>query len=266
MDAGNRERLERGSAAVVVLAGPGLIPAILVNALATAFPGRVTVIEETPLSPFALARRRARRLGWIAALGQLATSIVSRLTKTFAQARSQAILSAYGHAAERNRDVPVIRVRSVNDDATHEAIARLQPAAVLTVACRLLTKKTLSRIPCPIINFHGGINPAYRGQMGGYWALAAGDRDNFGCTIHLVDSGVDTGATLYDVRLQPDPADTMATYPLLLAAAGAEKTVQAVQDALSGTLKPFEPARPSRMHYPPTLWRWLWNGLSRGVW
>lgn len=251
---------------IAVLGAGGLVSIILVNALAKAFPGRVVLIQETPLSPLALMRRRARRLGWPVAAGQFATSAVSRLTKSLTKKRMNEILAAYGHTAERDRGVPLITVPSVNDAENHAVLASMAPAVVLTISCRLLSKETLAAIPCPVINFHAGINPRYRGQMGCYWALAEGDPGNFGATIHLVDAGVDTGQTLHEVRAKPAPSDTMATYQLLVTAAGAEKVVQTVREALAGELKPCRPEGESRLLFPPTLWRWLWNGLRRGVW
>ena len=252
--------------AIVVLAAPGLIPAVLTNALAQAFRGRVIVIKERPEGPFAVARRRARRLGPVTALGQLGTAIASRLMKKTSRTRMDAILAAHGHSPDLNLNVPRLSVTSVNDAETRSAIARLKPGVIVTIACRLIGRETLAASPCPIINFHAGINPAYRGQMGGYWALALADPDNFGATIHLVDAGIDTGATLYEVRPKPDRADSMATYPLLLAVAGVERLIQAVDDALSGNLKPVQTTGPSALHYPPTIWRWLWTGIRRGIW
>ena len=133
--------------------------------------------------------------------------------------------------------------------------------------CRLLTPATLQALQCPVINFHAGINPAYRGQMGGYWALVERDRGNFGATVHLVDKGVDTGATLYEKRLKPSPSDTIATYPLLLTAASVDIAVSAIEDALSGSLAP-QPPSPGKsvLRFPPTIWTWLWNGLTKRIW
>ena len=58
-------------------------------------------------------------------------------------------------------------------------------------------------MPCPVLNYHAGITPKYRGMNGGYWALATGDAGNFGATVHLVDAGVDTGGVLHQVRGRP---------------------------------------------------------------
>ena len=71
---------------------------------------------------------------------------------------------------------------------------------ILLAGCRLLSRATLAALPCPVLNYHAGISPQYRGMNGGYFALATGDATNFGATVHLVDAGVDTGDVLYQVR------------------------------------------------------------------
>ena len=72
-------------------------------------------------------------------------------------------------------------------------------------------------MPCPVLNYHAGITPKYRGMNGGYWALATGDAGNFGATVHLVDAGVDTGGVLHQVRGRPG---TGRQHRALRAAAG----------------------------------------------
>ncbi|CAN7483312.1 formyl transferase [Rhizobium sp. LjRoot30] len=251
--------------AIVLMTAGGANPRLVINALAPMF-ANLTVIEEQPEAKSVLLKRRARKLGWIAALGQLATMVVSRLGKNAVRRRSEAIISAHGLSDAVNPKITVIHVPSLNDPACHEAVARLQPKAVVTVSCRILSRQTLAAIPCPVINLHAGINPAYRGQMGGYWALASGDAENFGATVHLVDAGIDTGDSLYEVRPKPEKGDTMMTYPLLLTAAAIPSVVQALDDALTGRLKPYQPGGISKMHYNPTIWTWLWNGVAKGVW
>ncbi|MGZ7244393.1 hypothetical protein ACXWOQ_09885, partial [Streptococcus pyogenes] len=55
---------------VAMLIQPGPNPEIVVNAVKAAFPNLV-VIEEQPESKGLFIRRRARKLGWVQALGQL---------------------------------------------------------------------------------------------------------------------------------------------------------------------------------------------------
>ena len=55
--------LSVAAAPVVLLAGPGDATAVVYHALERAF-GDVTLVQEDPVSHVALARRRAKRLGW----------------------------------------------------------------------------------------------------------------------------------------------------------------------------------------------------------
>jgi folate-dependent phosphoribosylglycinamide formyltransferase PurN len=250
---------------IVVFTAGGLNPQVMINALSDRF-ADIYVIREMPESKGEIVKRRARRLGWINALGQLATMIASRLYKTVAAKRSDDIIRQYGLNAAENPDIPVIDVVSLNSDECRNAVATLKPDVVFTISCRILSEKTLAAITCPVINFHAGINPMYRGQMGGYWSLVENDGGNFGATVHLVDKGVDTGGTLYEQRTTPAKSDTMSTYPLLLTAASTDIAISAIEDALAGTLKPYQPAGKSALRFPPPLWVWLWHGIKRNIW
>lgn len=234
----------------------------IVNALTAAF-GPVTVVLETPTRKWPFLKARARRLGWIQAAGHLGTMLVIRALKML---RPDATTTRGDLDLSPPAEEQIIRVASVNDPAFTEALAKLYAGVVLLVGCRMLTDRTLHAIACPILNYHSGITPLYRGTNGGYWALADGDADNFGTTVHLVDKGVDTGAVLFQARGKPQPGDTIATYPLTQAAFSRDICIRAVGDALAGNLKPIDPGLPSVQRYHPTLWRYVWTGLKRGVW
>ena len=60
---------------------------------------------------------------------------------------------------------------------------------------------------------------------------------------------------------------TLALQLALLTAAGTNIAVRAVGAALSGKLSPQKMTKkPSRQWYHPTVWKWLWIGVSRGIW
>ncbi|MCO5730201.1 formyl transferase [Rhizobium sp. SSA_523] len=252
-------------ARLLVLTAGGPNPQVMINALAAHFPN-LAVIEEDYEPKSAILRRRARRLGLAVALGQLATMVVSRLGKRLAIRRSREILAQYGVSAERDPLLPVTRVASVNEAAAHQAIARYAPDLILTISCRLLTRQTLDMIACPVVNFHAGINPAYRGQMGAYWALVDEEPEQFGATFHLVDAGTDTGATLAEIRLAPSRDDTIATYPLLLTAAASQMAPDLLRDVLNGTAQASVPEGRSVLRFPPPVWTYLYHGLARRIW
>lgn len=256
--------MKQGGRVVVVTAG-GRNTQILINALASRFT-EVIVLLEPAESKSVFVRRRARKLGWSVALGQLATMIASRFGKRFTEGRARDILETYGVSDAPNGDVRTVQVPSINTPEALKTLNGLSPNVVFLVSCRMLSAATLSAISCPVINFHAGINPRYRGLMGGYWARVNRDEENFGATVHLVDTGVDTGEVLYQTRVTPDKRDTISTYPLLQTAASTDIAVRAVEDALAGTLRPMRVAGPSQQWYHPPVWTWIWNGLVRGIW
>src|SRR5690606_6344312 len=164
----------------------------------------------------------------------LATMVLVRLGKRFHQKRAAEIARRYGLDTAPGPDQKIVRVPTVNSPQFRQAIAELQPKVLLLCGCRLLTRETLAAIPCPILNYHAGITPKYRGMNGGYWALATGDAANFGATVHLVDAGVDTGTVLHQVHGRPRDGDNIALYALRLAAISREICIRAVEDALEG--------------------------------
>lgn len=254
------------SSRIVVMTSGGTIPRVMINALSKHFPD-LHVVQEEPDSKATILRRRARLCGRLHAFGQLATqALVSKLGKALNAARSREIMSDYGVSDAPNSSIAVTHVRTLNDPQTHALVNDLKPAAIFTISCRILSRATLAAMPCPVINFHAGINPMYRGQAGGYWSRVRGDEKNFGATVHLVDAGIDTGQTLYEQRVKPSPKDYFSTYSLLMTAAGIDISVQALRDALADALKPYPPQGPSEMHFLPPIWIWLYHGLTKRIW
>ena len=238
---------------------------IVLNALVEAF-GPVTVLTEDAQSKSLLIRKRMRRLGVVAVIGQIGFVLLQKLIARRSGRRIAQIIAAANADTEPNHVCTIIPVGSVNSMACRAALAMVQSDVVVVFGTRIIGRETLAQISVPVINFHSGINPKYRGQAGGYWALAMGDAQNAGVTAHLVDAGVDTGDVLCQAKFEATPADNFSTIFYLQAAAIRPLAVQAVRDALAGSLKPFKPDLPSRQYYHPTLWFYLWTAMTRGVW
>lgn len=250
---------------ILVVTAGGPYPWIIINALAKAFPS-VEVLVEAPESKALFLRRRARKIGWLQTAGQFATMTLSRFGKRFARAREAELISTHGLETEPSAGIPVTHVPSANAPECLAAMAAARPAVVFLAGCRMLSRATLAAIPCPVINYHAGINPKYRGVQGGYWARALGDTAHYGTTVHLVDAGVDTGDMLYQAFIKPDARETMLTDAMAQAAGSREIAIAAVRDALDGTLAPKTIDLPSVQRFHPPIWTWLGNGLSRGIW
>ncbi|AKH99743.1 Formyl transferase [Hoeflea sp. IMCC20628] len=250
---------------ILVITAGGAYAWVIVNALASHF-DIVEVALEQPESKSVFLKRRARKIGWFQTAGQFGTMVISRFGKRFAQARTNTIIAHSGIQTELSPEAPVTPVSSANADDCLQLIAARKPDVVFLAGCRMLSKATLAAIACPVLNYHSGINPKYRGLAGGWWARASGDHDNYGTTVHLVDAGVDTGDTLYQAFLTPDPRETLLTDSLAMAAGSREIVVRAVEDALNGTLEPQSSQLPSVQRFHPPIWTYLKTGIAKRIW
>ena len=88
---------------------------------------------------------------------------------------------------------------------------------VLAGFMRLVTPVLLGAFPHRVVNIHPALLPAFPGTHAHAQALAYGARVT-GCTVHLVDAGVDTGPILAQVTvpiLEGDDEDTLRERLLL---------------------------------------------------
>jgi folate-dependent phosphoribosylglycinamide formyltransferase PurN len=253
------------STEVVFLTSGNELSRIAARRLAAAFPDLKMVVEE-PVARSALLWRRVKRLGPLRVAGQLAFGVLARGLCYMSRRRIGEIQRQHGLEARWPDGCERIEVPSVNSPECVACLDRLDPRVILLLGTRIIDRNTLAAIKAPLINYHAGITPKYRGIHGGYWAKAEGDLENFGVTVHLVDPGIDTGAVLYQARLQPTDADNYATFPYLQLAAVLPLMEQAARDALAGTLKPQTVNLPSRLWSHPTIWSYVAAGLRRGAW
>ena len=90
----------------------------------------------------------------------------------------------------------------------------LEERGVRLVVCagymHLLTPAFLDRFPERVVNVHPSLLPAFPGAHAVRDALAAGVPDT-GVTVHLVDTGLDTGPVLAQEPVAVRPGDTEAT-------------------------------------------------------
>ncbi|WP_166906290.1 phosphoribosylglycinamide formyltransferase [Mycobacterium sp. DL440] len=86
--------------------------------------------------------------------------------------------------------------RDAWDAALTEATAEHEPDLVVSAGfMKILGSQFLSRFPGRVVNTHPALLPAFPGAHAVPEALAYGVRVT-GCTVHLVDSGMDTGPIL----------------------------------------------------------------------
>ena len=97
-----------------------------------------------------------------------------------------------------------------NEAMAAELEATGADAVVSAGFMRILGPRIISRYPERIVNTHPALLPAFPGAHAVRDALAAGVTET-GCTVHLVDEGVDTGPVLAQETVIVRPDDDEAS-------------------------------------------------------
>jgi folate-dependent phosphoribosylglycinamide formyltransferase PurN len=225
---------------------------------------RVVIEDSVPRRR--LLARRLERLGLKTAAGQVLFQLVAVPVLTLSSRRRITEIKHVHRLDESPIDPAVVtRLRSINTDEARDLLRALAPGVVVINGTRIVSRETLRSVSAPFLNLHAGITPMYRGVHGGYWALAKGQAEACGVTVHVVDEGVDTGPILGQEVVKPTVADTFVTYPLLQLAAGLPLLAAAVERVGVKDLRGARPEGPSRLWYHPTLGQYLLTRRRQGV-
>jgi phosphoribosylglycinamide formyltransferase-1 len=104
-------------------------------------------------------------------------------------------------AAEHGIRTAVVKLKDYStreawDEALTQRVAEAEPQLVVTAGfMKIVGKQFLAKFSPRIINTHPALLPLFPGTDGPGLAIAAGVRVS-GCTVHVVDGGVDSGPIL----------------------------------------------------------------------
>jgi folate-dependent phosphoribosylglycinamide formyltransferase PurN len=254
-----------GNKKIVLMAGRGSSTNIIFHGLDQKVGVHTVILEESESKKLFL-QRRVKKLGYFKVAGQLFFLLIIVPILRYFSARyiKENVLAAGLSEAEIPKE-KTMEVSSINSKQVAGFLTEIQPDVVVINGTRIISKKILSAIKCPVINMHAGITPMYRGVHGGYWALVNNDMENCGVTVHLVDEGVDTGNILYQEKISVNHTDNFVTYPSKQLATGIPLLIMAVQNALKNTLSSYERSGNSAQWYHPTIWEYLYYRISRGI-
>lgn len=214
-----------------------------------------------------LMRRRMQKFGVTFFLSQLIFQILQRVIFKFSESRVKELVGDFRRFERFSPD----NVDTNINEANLSYLLDKKVDLIILSGTRILSPKTLSSIePIRIINIHAGITPKYRGVHGGYWSLANHDRENFGATIHFVDTGVDTGGVISHVRLVPTKKDNFSTYPLLQQASAIDELLDIIPEILHGESEirntvHVDETSASKVWTHPTIFQYLSGYLKYGV-
>lgn len=135
---------------------------------------------------------------------------------------------------------PVLRIRSgeINGDVVLGAVSAIGIENAFVFGSSLIGKRLLSKVSSHCVNLHTGIVQKFRGVDSSFWALFEDLPEAIGSTIHLVDSGIDTGRVIRQSRPELEVADTPYQVFLKTCKNGTTEMVKVAQEISSGnTLK-----------------------------
>ena len=251
---------------IVLLAGQGEPTHSIYHGLRRDFE-IARVILEDPVPRGQFLKRRLKKLGARKVAGQIFfRALVVPWLRRSSQARIRQIMAEARLDGSPIPEAAITRGPSVNSPECIAALKALQPEVVVVNGTRIISAEVLNAVPARFVNTHAGITPLYRGVHGAYWALVENDRPRCGVTVHLVDTGIDTGKILGQATIAPTAEDNFVTYGYLQLAAGLRLLKRAVEDAKANRLEfRSAPEGKSRLWSHPTFFEYLSYRRRAGV-
>ncbi len=185
---------------VVVLYSAGHLGSTLIlNRLLKMPEYRVVGVVKTQAVPFSRSgavklKKHLKKIGWRFAWLLLWQRLVQGFfyLLTFPLTSSKRRVQPAWKLA-RDRDIPVLKCRSINGEKAKSFVKDLSPDLILSAYFPQILKKPVILLPkMGVLNVHPGWLPAYKGAMTYLWVLRHG-REKAGVTLHWIDEGIDTG-------------------------------------------------------------------------
>jgi folate-dependent phosphoribosylglycinamide formyltransferase PurN len=153
--------------------------------------GNLTVVVEHPAGEPAAARLRRRLrnegLSWISARLDAANDSE---VEPAAQEGTPVDVPTYC----RSRGIAFFETGALDSTDAVARIKALGPDLGIHAGAGLLRRPLIDAFRLGVLNAHMGVLPAYRGMNVAEWAALEGAP--VGCTVHLIDTGIDTGPIL----------------------------------------------------------------------
>jgi folate-dependent phosphoribosylglycinamide formyltransferase PurN len=164
--------------------------------------------------PLDYVRRSARRKGFVATLSRIAARVAYKLLD---RGRDRAMESQIFPEHEIDTTLsnwagPVHRTKGYSEPATLKWLERIQPDVLVVHSSYWVGRKVRALARTGIVlGGHPGITPYYRGSHSAFWAVYLGKPRDVGCTVFLVDDGMDTGEIVVQDRIAIQPGDSFVT-------------------------------------------------------
>jgi len=117
-------------------------------------------------------------------------------------------------------------------------IREIEPDMIISCYYRKIFPRELISIPkIGIVNIHPSLLPYYRGPVPTAWAILNGENE-FGVTIHMVDSGIDTGDILIQEKYLIDNEETGYELYMRAMEIGSKVFIENFDDLINNKIEP----------------------------
>jgi methionyl-tRNA formyltransferase len=107
------------------------------------------------------------------------------------------------------------RIHYTDNYSRPETLAWLEEreADILVVHTPYWVGKKVRQLPRKgiVLGGHPGLTPNYRGSHSAFWAVYSRKPEDVGCTVFLIDNGVDTGDVVAQQRIPVEKGDSFMT-------------------------------------------------------
>lgn len=119
-------------------------------------------------------------------------------------------------------------------DDVYSIINEVKPTFLISLGGPLIPDRILNLVSGFCINQHAGISPNYKGNYTTFWPLFHRKILMLGTTVHLTQSGADSGSILAQERLALDSTDTPGSIFHKSVIAGTELMIKVVSELIQG--------------------------------
>ncbi len=182
----------------------------------------------------------------------------------------------FGSDAEFATDGSECCVRQIdpgelNTQETLQLLDRAKVDIVAVYGTNLIKSPLLEPWSGRMINLHLGLSPYYRGTATNFYPLFNDELQYVGATIHLLDSGIDSGPILRHARPRIVAQDMPHTIGCKAILAGVDALIHVLHDLQQGRLQPVpqwsvdRPRLYLRKDYHPRQVVQLYRQLEQGM-
>jgi folate-dependent phosphoribosylglycinamide formyltransferase PurN len=133
-----------------------------------------------------------------------------------------------------SRGIPFEMTGDVNGASTIEQLRALGPDVIVSFSAPVVFGPALLKLPrLACINLHCSLLPRYAGLMPSFWVLYHGERET-GATVHEMDTQIDNGAILGQVRVALIADDTVSSVISKTKAAGLKVVLDVLRQMRHG--------------------------------